>query len=103
MDFALLEGGGDPGMLNVILIVAMMGVFYFFILRPQSKKRKEMEEMREGLSKGDNVMASGIYGKILKIDGDEVTIELEEGKMKVHKNFIEVAEVTDAVPSKEKS
>lgn len=91
MEIALLAGTGNAGMMNMVLIVAMLGVFYFFILRPQNKKRKEMEAMRESLSKGDRVMANGIYGKILKIDGDEVTIELEEGKMKVHKNFIEAA------------
>ncbi len=89
MNIALLEGGGNAGMLNMLLIVAMFAVFYIFILRPQSKKRKEMEMMRENLSKGDRVMANGIYGKVLKIDGDEVTLELEEGKMKVHKNFVE--------------
>ena len=89
MEIALLAGEGNAQILNMVLIFGMMAVFYFFILRPQSKKRKELEEMREALGKGDKVLANGIYGKILKIDGDEVTIEIEEGKMKVHKNFIE--------------
>ncbi|MCB9189151.1 MAG: preprotein translocase subunit YajC [Flavobacteriales bacterium] len=101
MEIALLAGNGNAGMMNMVLIVAMLGVFYFFILRPQNKKRKEMEAMRESLSKGDRVMANGIYGKILKIDGDEVTIELEEGKMKVHKNFIEaIPDTTSSTESK---
>ncbi|CAG5085608.1 preprotein translocase subunit YajC [Parvicella tangerina] len=99
MNIALLEGSGNAGMLNMLLIVAMFGVFYFFILRPQNKKRKELEMMRESMAKGDKVMINGIYGKVLKIDGDEVTLELEEGRMKVHKNFVESA--PDAVPAKE--
>lgn len=101
MNIALLEGSGNAGMLNMVLIVAMFGVFYFFILRPQNKKRKEMEMMRESLGKGDKVMINGIYGKILKIDGDEVTLELEEGKMKVNKNFLDAA--PDSTPSKEEN
>ena len=101
MDLALLAGDGNQGILNMVLIFGMMAVMYFFILRPQSRKRKELEEMREALAKGDKVLANGIYGKVLKIDGDEVTIEIEEGRMKVHKNFIEaLPESTDIKESK---
>lgn len=100
MDIALLEGSGNAGILNMIFIAAMIVVMYFFFLRPQKKKREELEVMRENLQKGDKVMVGGIYGKVLKIDGDEITIEIEEGKLKAHKSFVESIPVED-VPAKE--
>lgn len=92
MNSALLAAEGGPNsMMTLIMFGAVFLIMYFFMIRPQSKRRKEMEAMRESLGKGDQVVANGIYGKIIKIDGDEVTIELEEGKMKVHKNILEAA------------
>lgn len=96
MDLAILEGaGGQSPYGTLIMFAAVFVVMYFFMIRPQQKKRKEQEQMRESLSKGDNVIAGGIYGKVLKIDGDEVTLELEEGKMKVHKSFVEMIPSSD--------
>lgn len=92
MSIALLAAeGGQNSMMTLVMFGAVFLIMYFFMIRPQSKKRKEAEAMREALTKGDRVIANGIYGKILKIDGDEVTLELEEGKMKVHKGIIEAA------------
>lgn len=100
MNISLLEGGGQNPYFTLIMFGGVFLVMYFFMLRPQKKKREEMEAMRESLSKGDQVMANGIYGRILKIDGDEVTLELEDGKMKVHKSIVEVVPSED-VPAKE--
>jgi preprotein translocase subunit YajC len=99
MNIALLEGGGQNPLFSIAMFAAVFLIMYFFMLRPQKKRREELEVMREGLAKGDKVMANGIYGKVLKIDGDEVTIEIEEGRMKVHKSFIEA--IPEDVPVKE--
>lgn len=90
MNLTLLEGGGGQSpYATLIMFGGVFLVMYFFMIRPQQKKRKELEMMRSNLSKGDNVIAGGIYGKVLKIEDETVTIEIEEGKMKVSKQFIE--------------
>ena len=48
-----------------IMIIAMIAVMYFFMWRPESKRRKQMENFRKGLKKGDKIItAGGIYGTV---------------------------------------
>ena len=57
------QGGGLSG---IIMIVAMIVIFYFFMIRPQSKKQKEIKKAREAMQNGDKVItAGGIHGKII--------------------------------------
>lgn len=70
---AQATGGGFSGM---IMIIAMIVIFYFFMIRPQSKKQKDLKRAREAMQKGDKVVtAGGIHGKIRDID--ETTIQIE--------------------------
>lgn len=63
-------------MLPLLLIIV---VFYFFMIRPQMKRQKEIRKFREGLAKGDKVVTTGgIYGKIAEVK--ETTIILEVAK-----------------------
>lgn len=63
-------------MLPLLLIVV---VFYFFMIRPQMKRQKEIRKFRESLAKGDKVVTTGgIYGKIVEVK--ETTIILEIAK-----------------------
>ena len=50
-----LAQSNPMGMMNIVFIVAMIAVFYFFMIRPQNKKRKQLEQMRNNLKKGDHV------------------------------------------------
>lgn len=51
------------------LIIILFVVFYFFMIRPQQKRQKEIRKFREGLAKGDNIVtAGGIHGKIVEAD-----------------------------------
>jgi preprotein translocase subunit YajC len=55
-------------------------VFYFFMIRPQQQKQKEMKKMLEALRRGDKVVtAGGLIGTIAKVDADEVQVEISEG------------------------
>ena len=64
----------DPTM--IIMIVAMIAIFYFFMIRPESKKKKKLAEMRESLSVGDTITTiGGILGKVVNIDGEKITFE----------------------------
>ena len=72
----------DPTM--IIMIVAMIAIFYFFMIRPESKKKKKLAEMREALAVGDMITTiGGILGKVVSIDGDKVTFETSEDRVRV--------------------
>ena len=64
-------------MYNLIFIGAMIVIFWLFLIRPQQKKQKEQKSFSESLQKGDEVVtASGIIGRINKIDEQVVTLEV---------------------------
>ena len=64
----LNTGAQGGGMMQIGMIVLLIAVFYFFMIRPQNKKQKEIKKFREGIQKGDKVItAGGIYGTIKEI------------------------------------
>jgi preprotein translocase subunit YajC len=78
--------GGFSNWSSPIFLVLIMVVFYFFMIRPQSKKQKEQRKFQEEIQKGDRIVtASGIHGKITEMDERTVTIDLENGKMKIER------------------
>lgn len=67
----------------------MLGVFYFFMIRPQMKKQKELKKFREGLAAGDKVVTiGGIHGKILEVTDTTVLISTEGTKLRVDKTAV---------------
>ncbi len=82
--------GGSSGWSSLIMIVLLVAIFYFFMIRPQSQKQKKITEFRKGLSKGSKVMtASGVYGKIVEIKDNDVTLEIAPNvRIKIDINFI---------------
>ena len=92
MTLLQLGGAMGSGMNSIIMIVLMIAIFYFFIIRPQSKQQKKIQEARKSMKPGDKIMtAGGIYGTIREInpDNNPVTIEVWEGvKMKVDFNQV---------------
>ncbi|MEZ3518525.1 MAG: preprotein translocase subunit YajC [Muribaculaceae bacterium] len=74
------EGSGSSWS-GMLMIVAMVVVFYFFMIRPQSKKQKEIKKAREAMQKGDKVItAGGIYGTIASINEAAGTMMIEISK-----------------------
>jgi len=68
----------------IIMIVAMVAIFYFFMIRPESKKKKKLAEMRASLSVGDTITTiGGIFGKVVNIDEDKITFETSEDRVRV--------------------
>lgn len=82
------EGGNPMGMF--VMMGAVMIVFYFFMIRPQSKKAKEQKTFLDGLKKGDKVVTiGGIHGKILKVGDDSFLIEVDSStKLKIEKSAV---------------
>ena len=68
------QGNSWSGML---LILAMIVVFYFFMIRPQSKKQNELKQAREALKSGDKIVtAGGIHGRIKDISETTMNVEI---------------------------
>ena len=75
--FLQAAGVDNAGILNLVFIAAIFIVFYFFLIRPQSKRQKEQKNFIDELSKGDEVVtAGGILGKITKIEDEIITLEI---------------------------
>lgn len=83
-------GGGGMGM--IIMLVAMFAIMYFFMIRPQNKKQKEIQKYRDNLTVGQEVLTiGGIHGVVKSIDEAENTITLEVAtgtKIKFEKSAI---------------
>ena len=61
-----------------VMIIAMIAIMYFFMWRPESKRRKEMQKFREGLKSGDKVItAGGIYAVVKKVEETTLLIEVD--------------------------
>ena len=88
--FVLLQAqaGGDYSFL--IMMVAIFAIMYFFMIRPQNKKQKEIQNFRKNLEVGQEVItAGGIYGKVKDIEDSVVVLEIASGvKIKIDKNSI---------------
>ena len=90
LNFAPLTGGagGQGGIGQLILPIAMVVVFgvffYFFMIRPQKKQEKEINEMRNNLSVGDEITTiGGIIGKVISIRDETVLIETSHDRTKI--------------------
>ncbi|MBD9180129.1 MAG: preprotein translocase subunit YajC [Odoribacter splanchnicus] len=95
---AATQGGGLMSFLPLILIIV---VFWFFMIRPQMKRQKELKNFRESLQKGDKVVTTGgIYGKVAEIQDYYVILEVEgQVRLKIDKSAV-IKDMTDATPSK---
>ena len=83
-------GGNGAGIMNIGLIVILFAVFYFFMIRPQQKKQKEIKKFRDALAKGDKIItAGGIYGKIRNVGTTTFDVEISEGvRITIDKNSV---------------
>lgn len=87
---------GDPSF--IILMVAMFAMMYFFMIRPENKRKKEAQNLRDSLKVGDVITTiGGIVGTICKVD--ESTIVIETGADRVRIEFTKWAVSTKNVAS----
>ena len=73
-----------------IMIGAMILIMYFFMWRPEKKRRKQMEQFRQGIKKGDKVItAGGIYGVIKEVHETSLLIEVDSNvTLRIDKNMV---------------
>ena len=81
-------GMGSLGTLLPLLLIFV--VFYFFMIRPQNKKQKDIQKARAALKSGDRVITSGgIYGKIREVKDDSFVIEISDNvRIRVEKSAV---------------
>lgn len=93
---AQAQGGGMSMWIMLILIFVVM---WLFMIRPQRKQQKALEEMRRNLQKGDKVVtAGGIYGTVADVDERTVLIKVDgDVKLRVDKSSIQKDSSTTAV------
>tara|TARA_B100000497_G_C7452310_1_gene280282 strand:+ start:83 stop:409 length:327 start_codon:yes stop_codon:yes gene_type:complete len=86
----------SSGMLNIAFLVVIFVIFYFFMIRPQNKKRKELQNMRESLKKGDSVVTiGGIHGKVVEVKETTIVLSVDANtKIKVDKSSVSMDEAT---------
>ena len=86
----LTTENNNSGVMNIIFLVVIFVIFYFFMVRPQNKKRKELQNMRDSLKKGQSIVTiGGIHGKISDVHESTVTVIVDSNtKIKVDKSSI---------------
>ncbi len=91
LQFILLQAAtGLENYINIIFLVGIGIVIYFFMIRPQQKKQKEQKGFIENIKKGDMVVTiGGIHGKIASVEDTTVTLDIDKGvKIKFEKTAI---------------
>ena len=91
MNLILLQAGGNPGIMQLVLLGGMILVFYFFMIRPQAQKAKKAKKFQEELQKGDKIVTiAGIHGIVNKVNDDNtLQIEINPGSfIKIEKSAI---------------
>ncbi len=83
------SGQGNP-MMTFLPLLLVFVVFYFFMIRPQMRKQKELSNYRNSLKKGDKVVTTGgIYGRVSEVKDNYVMLEVGgDLKLKVDKNAL---------------
>jgi preprotein translocase subunit YajC len=75
---------GEQGMSTIIMLVLMFAVMYFLMIRPENKRKKKAQEMRDSLKKGDVITTiGGIVGKIVSVTEGTVIIETSEDRVRM--------------------
>lgn len=78
-------GAGSASMMSLLLpLVIMIALMYFLMIRPENKRKKQAEEMRNSLKKGDQITTiGGIVGKIVHVTDDSIIIETSDDRVRM--------------------
>jgi preprotein translocase subunit YajC len=95
------QGQDANPLMSFLPLLLIVVVFYFFMIRPQMKRQKEVRKFRESLAKNDKVVTTGgIYGRVVEVKETTVVLEIaKDVHIKVDKNGI-VKDLSDAQPQR---
>ncbi len=79
------------------MIIAIIAIFYFFMIAPQQKKQKKINAFRDSLKNGDKVVTiGGIYGRVREIKDNTIILEVADGvRIKFDKSAISMPDNTE--------
>ncbi len=86
---------------SIIMLVVMLLIFYFLLIRPENKRKKQAEQMRNSIKKGDKIITiGGVVGRVVQVNADSIVIETSEDRVRVEfkKWAIQSVGDVDAVP-----
>lgn len=76
--------GGNQMVSTIIMLVVMVAVFYFMLIRPENKRKKEAEELRSSLKVGDQITTiGGIVGKVVSVKDDKFVMETSADQVRI--------------------
>jgi|TARA_B110000259_G_scaffold137556_1_gene154868 preprotein translocase subunit YajC len=91
MNTILLQAGSESGGWEMpVMMAAIFGVMYFFMIRPQKRKEKELAKKRDDIKKGDAIVtAGGIHGVVTEYGEENLVISVEsQAKLRIEKSSI---------------
>ena len=98
---------------TIIMLIAMLAIFYFMLIRPENKRKKEAEELRNSLKVGDEITTiGGIVGKVVSVkeerfvietSADQVRIELQKWALSTNETAVAAAKEAAAKQAEEKA
>ncbi len=89
--WAQAGGGQAPdATFNIVMLIVLFGVFYFLLIRPQTKRAKEHKQMVESLAKGDEIVTNGgLLGRITNVGDNFIVIEVSSNnEVKVQRQAV---------------
>ena len=83
LQFLTAAPGGDMTY-TIVMLVVMLGLFYFLLIRPENKRKKEQEEMRSAVKNGDQITTiGGITGVVVNVKDDKFVIETGADQVRI--------------------
>jgi preprotein translocase subunit YajC len=78
--FAEAQGSGGSGYTSLLFIVGIFALIYFMMIRPQQRRRREVQNMQSTMGVGDEIITvGGLYGTIRSLDEESVLLEIAPG------------------------
>ena len=85
VNFLTATEAATGGMMSsIVMMVAMLGIFYFMLIRPENKRKKEAEQMRSAVRKGDKITTiGGIVGTVVDVKENNIVIETSADQVRL--------------------
>ena len=88
---------------TILMLVVMFALMYFLMIRPENKRKKQAEEMRNSLKKGDTITTiGGIVGKIVRVTDETIVIETSEDRVRMELAEWSVSTTNAVAPASKK-
>ena len=86
LNFLADTGAGMPGGMggSIVMLVAMLAIFYFMLIRPENKRKKEAEQMRSSVKTGDKIVTiGGITGTVVNVKDSRIVLETGADQVRI--------------------